>query len=102
MTAEGDRPSCHPIAGGKAWPAAAFGGPKSVPQAVECSEQPLSGQARLLDQVADLNPLSERATRGFFGRLQRSTLNRPKSFDQDLKRHIDRMATTRSLRASRA
>lgn len=101
MTAEGDRPSCHPIAGGKAWPAAAFGGPKSVPQAVECSEQPLSGQARLLDQVADLNPLSERATRGFFGRLQRSTLNRPKSFDQDLKRHIDRMATTRSLRASR-
>jgi DNA (cytosine-5)-methyltransferase 1 len=102
MTAESDYPSGRPIATGEAWPAAAFGGPKSVPKAVQCSEQPLSRHARLLDQVTELNPLSERATRGFFGRLQRSTLQRPKSFDQDLKRHIDRMAVTRSVRASRA
>lgn len=102
MTADGDLPPCCPIAGGASWPVAAFGGPYSAPQAVDCSEQPLGRKARLLDQISELEPLSERATRGFYGRLQRSTLNRPKSFDQDLKRHIERMAIRRSAQACRA
>ncbi len=101
LAPEGDAPHRTPISVGQAWPSAAYGGPGQQPSGVVCSEQPIALRTPLLEKLDPERLLSERATCGFFGRLQRSSLRRPAAFDRDLKLHIDRMAKTRCLQASR-
>jgi DNA (cytosine-5)-methyltransferase 1 len=95
-------PHSSPLNRDKSWPTAGFGQRGLAPQTVACSESPLSKCKPLLEMVIPEMPLSERATRGFLSRLQRSNLRRPQGFETALSRHAESLTKARSLQEVRA
>lgn len=74
------------------WPDAAWGG-GGERYAVACSAWPRHESTPDIAEFLrhPLKPLSLKATSGFNSRLSRSTLRRPKEFDEALRLHIDKM-----------
>lgn len=81
-----------PIKPGKPWPDAAYG-KKGARFAVHVSRWPKRKEARrsLPEFLEDPQPLSLKATRGFYTRLQASSLRRPDWVDRALARHIQQL-----------
>lgn len=74
------------------WPDAAYGHDGERFK-VDCSAWPERRPTPSIEEflIYPLKPLSLKATQGFLGRLQRSSLRRPHEFDRDLQRHVERM-----------
>lgn len=72
------------------WPRAAFGGPRIGRFAVAAGAFPVAHTSRHLHEFLrfDPVPLSLRAAEGFRGRLQRSSLSRPREFDEALAAYV--------------
>jgi len=82
-----------PMNGSTKWPTAAWGeGDKSWE--LNLSEFPVQMPSKDLADFLEYetHPLSERATRGFLTRLQRSRLRRPPEFDAALEAHLEGFA----------
>ena len=75
---------------GHAWPKAAFGHDR-VRYGVDVSEWPVREPRIPLDELLgkDIKPLSERATRGFLGRFESSSLRKPEGFIRALHNHLE-------------
>ena len=74
---------------GTTWPNAAFG-VNGKAFAVDISEWPKCYSYQSLSDFIKYptSPLSYRATKGFYGRLSKSSLNRPEEFDLALQSHL--------------
>lgn len=86
---------CERLAAGRKWPRAAFGSNGEV-YAVEASMWPQQEPSVHLSDVVQLSeaePLSLRATSGFYERTQRSSLRFNPAFIEDLVSHIDLLKT---------
>lgn len=86
-----DRP-CRELRRGSPWPRAAFGGPGIGRYAVDAGTYPVSRAARHLHDFLrfDPVPLSRKAAVGFRDRLRRSSLARPREFDDALDEYVAR------------
>lgn len=80
------------------WPQAAWGGPGGRRFSLELPGDPAGlvqhHEMHLHDLVQRPAPLSERATRGFFGRLERSSLRRDEQFVADHEAHLKWLRST--------
>lgn len=95
---EGGRPEkVTPLGAKSRWPKAAFGA-RGERYAVEVSSWPVHIQGVPLPQFLKypVKLLSEKATAGFMGRLQASTLWHPPEFMADLKRHLQAVSDLQS------
>lgn len=84
------RPDALPLDAQDPWPAAAFGA-AGRRWAVSASDWPVRRRTKSLVDFLEFppHPLSERATRGFATRLERSSLNYPPEFARALDRHLE-------------
>ena len=74
------------------WPRAAFGAPGLGRHGVDLSPFPVRRARRHLHAFLrfEPTPLSRRAAKGFQARLERSTLTRPRAFDEALAEYVSR------------
>jgi len=80
---------------GRSWPTAAWGEKGRVWSVPEISEFPLLNSYTHLGDIVDWEqsePLSHRASSGFFSRLQQGNLGRHPGFREDIAAHIEAMA----------
>lgn len=79
---------------GSRWPKAAWGIAGVGRRGVEVSDWPVALRiSHLSDLVRDPQPLSEKATLGFFGRLERSSLRYHETFMDDHRAHLEWLRT---------
>lgn len=80
---------------GPRWPKAAWGMAGVGRRGVNVSDWPVAALrvSHLNDVVRDPQPLSEKATLGFFGRLQRSSLSYDEHFMHDHRAHLEWLRT---------
>jgi DNA (cytosine-5)-methyltransferase 1 len=95
LNATGSAPMGRPLKPGAPWPRAAWGHAGSV-NAVEVSTWPVRNKQPSLRGFFQFErqPLSLRATAGFYGRAIVSGLRFEAGFLEDVKRHVDRMGRT--------